>query len=118
MTAGSATQRIEPQPWMTSPETRAVIAALTAAGAEARFVGGCVRDALAGRAGQDVDIATPHRPEQVIALAEAAALNAVRDGRAPGNSPPMSRLRPSAKSRTSRPGWPTAGRSCAAIKQA
>src|SRR3546814_3184357 len=47
MTAGSATQRIEPQPWMTAPETRAVIAALTAAGAEVRFVGGCVRDALA-----------------------------------------------------------------------
>src|SRR3546814_9432325 len=66
MTAGSATQRIEPQPWMTAPETRAVIAALTAAGAEVRFVGGCVRDALAGRAVKDVDIATPDRPEQVI----------------------------------------------------
>src|SRR3546814_10190256 len=77
MTAGSATQRIEPQPWMTAPETRAVIAALTAAGAEVRFVGGCVRDALAGRAVKDVDIATPDRPEQVIALLEAAGLKAV-----------------------------------------
>src|SRR3546814_14435942 len=52
MTADGATERIEPQGWMTAPESRAVIAALSAQGSEVRFVGGCVRDALAeiGRA--------------------------------------------------------------------
>src|SRR3546814_13932051 len=94
MTAGSATQRIEPQPWMTAPETRAVIAALTAAGAEVRFVGGCVRDALAGRAVKDVDIAKPDRPEQVIALLEAAGLQAVPTGLHHGPVPAIPRPRP------------------------
>ena len=32
--------RLDPQPWMTAPETVAVMAALSAAGGEARFVGG------------------------------------------------------------------------------
>src|SRR3546814_14578811 len=94
MTAGSGAKRVEPQPWMTAPETRAVIAALTAAGAEVRFVGGCVRDALAGRAVKDVDIATPDRPEQVIALLEAAGLKAVPTGLDPGTVPALSGRRP------------------------
>jgi len=33
--------RLPPQPWMTDPAARAVIAALDAEGAEVRFVGGC-----------------------------------------------------------------------------
>ena len=41
--------KIEQQSWMTAPETRAVLAALGAEGAEPRFVGGCVRDAVIGR---------------------------------------------------------------------
>jgi poly(A) polymerase len=40
---------IEAQDWMTATATRAVLAALTADGAVARFVGGCVRDAVLGR---------------------------------------------------------------------
>lgn len=40
---------IRPLPWMTKPQTRAVLGALESAGATARFVGGCVRDALMGR---------------------------------------------------------------------
>ena len=52
--------RLDPQPWMTDPRTRAVMDALEAAGGAdcARFVGGCVRNALMGRAVADVDIAT------------------------------------------------------------
>jgi poly(A) polymerase len=65
---------------MTAPETRAVVAALSAAGAEVRFVGGCVRDALAGRRVKDVDLATPDRPERVIELLQAAGLKAVPTG--------------------------------------
>ncbi len=76
----TAAGRIEPQAWMTAPETAAVLAALAAEGAAPRFVGGCVRDALAGRRVKDVDIATPDPPEQVVALLEAAGLKAVPTG--------------------------------------
>ena len=54
--------------WMTAPATRAVVKALTADGADVRFVGGCVRDALLGRESADIDIGTPDPPERVIAL--------------------------------------------------
>ena len=79
-----ASERIEPQPWMTMPATAAVLAALTARGETVRFVGGCVRDTLAGRAITDIDIATPDPPATVRALAEAAALEAHPTGIAHG----------------------------------
>jgi poly(A) polymerase len=41
---------------------------LTAAGHEALFAGGCVRDRLLGHAPKDYDIATSARPEQVLKL--------------------------------------------------
>lgn len=94
MTAGSATERIEPQPWMTAPETQAVIAALAAGGTEVRFVGGCVRDALAGRPVKDVDIATPDHPPRVIALLESAGLKAVPTGLDHGTVTAVSGHRP------------------------
>ena len=68
------------QPWMRTPETRAVMAALAAAGGEARFVGGCVRNALTGHPVDDIDIATTLTPGQVIAALEAAKLKAVPTG--------------------------------------
>ena len=61
-------------PWMTAPATRAVIDALTADGADVRFVGGCVRDALLGRESDDIDIGTPDPPEHVLALLEGAGI--------------------------------------------
>ena len=72
--------RLPPQPWMSTPATMAVIAALTAGGSEVRFVGGCVRDAMLGRAVTDIDIATPDEPTRVIELLEAAGLKAVPTG--------------------------------------
>ncbi len=45
-----------------------IVRRLQAAGHEAVFVGGCVRDALMGRAPHDWDIATSARPEAVEAL--------------------------------------------------
>ena len=74
------TKRLALQPWMHAPATEAVIAALTAGGAEVRFVGGCVRDALLGRPVTDIDIATPDEPKRVIELLEAAGLKAVPTG--------------------------------------
>jgi poly(A) polymerase len=73
-----------PQPWISAAATRAVIAALTADGAQVRFVGGCVRDALAKRTVGDIDIATPDTPETVIALLERAGIKAVPTGIAHG----------------------------------
>ncbi|MBM3487667.1 MAG: CCA tRNA nucleotidyltransferase [Alphaproteobacteria bacterium] len=65
---------------MTAPETRRVIAAIEAGGARALFVGGCMRDAVLGRAVKDVDIATPEPPSRVVALLEAAGIRAVPTG--------------------------------------
>ncbi|HXY98653.1 MAG TPA: CCA tRNA nucleotidyltransferase [Stellaceae bacterium] len=69
--------RIGVQPWMSAAPTRAVLAAL---GGDGRFVGGCVRDALLGRAIGDVDIATPLPPEDVMRRLEAAKIKAVPTG--------------------------------------
>ncbi len=70
---------LSPQPWMTATPTRKVMDALHAAG-QARFVGGCVRDALLGRAVSDIDIATPLEPPAVIDALKAAGLKAVPTG--------------------------------------
>ncbi len=79
-----ATDRIEQQDWMTRSSTIAVLAALTAAGAPARFVGGCVRDSVLGRAVKDIDIATPTPPETVMALLADAGIKVVATGLAHG----------------------------------
>ena len=67
------------QPWMTSEPTRKVMAALGAIG-EARFVGGCVRDALLGRPVVDIDIATPMTPVEVTRALKQAGLKAIPTG--------------------------------------
>lgn len=51
---------------------------------EARLVGGAVRDALLGIAAADIDIATVHAPEQVIALLREAGVRVVPTGLAHG----------------------------------
>ncbi|MCV2882080.1 CCA tRNA nucleotidyltransferase [Actibacterium sp. XHP0104] len=66
--------------WISAPETRAVCAALTDAGYQALFVGGCVRNALLGAPVSDLDIATDARPEQVMDVVRAAGLAAVPTG--------------------------------------
>ncbi len=66
------------QPWMTAPETRAVIAALTPE--KARFVGGSVRNALMGQPVIDIDIATPLPPERVMERLKAAGIDAIPTG--------------------------------------
>ena len=78
------TGKLPPQPWMEFAETRAVVAALGRDGAEVRFVGGCVRDALAHRPVKDIDLATRDPPEKVIALLEAAGIRAIPTGIAHG----------------------------------
>ena len=72
--------QLPPQPWITERATRAVVEALRAEGAEVRFVGGCVRDSVAGRPVRDIDIATVDPPEKVLALLAAAGLKGVPTG--------------------------------------
>jgi poly(A) polymerase len=68
------------QPWLSDPATQKVCAMLTDAGAEALFVGGCVRNALLGAPVSDMDIATDTEPQKVMDLARAAGIKAVPTG--------------------------------------
>jgi poly(A) polymerase len=47
-----------------------IVARLRAAGHQAYFVGGCVRDLLLGREPKDFDVATSAPPDQVLTLFE------------------------------------------------
>jgi len=71
---------IAQQPWMTTPETRAVMAAFRTAGAEARFIGGCVRDAVLKRPAKDIDIATPQEPDRVLEILHDADIRVIPTG--------------------------------------
>jgi poly(A) polymerase len=66
--------------WLTAAPTRAVLEILENAGYKALFVGGCVRDALARRAVNDIDLATDAHPRRVMTLASTAGLDAVPTG--------------------------------------
>jgi len=66
--------------WLERAATQAVCRALTGAGHQALFVGGCVRNALLGAAVADIDIATDALPQTVVELAEKAGLKPVPTG--------------------------------------
>ncbi|MCB1531597.1 MAG: CCA tRNA nucleotidyltransferase [Alphaproteobacteria bacterium] len=72
-------QTIEQQDWMSTQEVRAVMDALGGA-AQARFVGGCVRNALLDEEVGDIDIATTWTPEEVTQKLEAAGIKVVPTG--------------------------------------
>lgn len=74
------TARIALTDAMASPAAKRVIAVLRGEGAEVRFVGGCVRDAVLGRAAHDIDIATTAQPEQVMAALERAGVKVIPTG--------------------------------------
>jgi poly(A) polymerase len=93
-------RRIAPPSWIVEPATQAILAALAAGGAKARFVGGAVRDALVGgpdaglneeedsasaaQNDMDIDIATPAAPELVVELLRQAGIKVVPTGLAHG----------------------------------
>jgi poly(A) polymerase len=68
--------RIAPPAFLAEPGLAAVLRALP----EARVVGGAVRDALAGRAVADVDLATPRPPDRVTQALTEAGIRAVPTG--------------------------------------
>jgi poly(A) polymerase len=71
-------------PWRDWDETKTLLAAFAAASVEARFVGGCVRDALLSRPVTDIDLATPATPDDVISLLEKAGIRVIPTGIAHG----------------------------------
>ena len=84
------------RPWMTTPEVSAVLDALEAAGGAecARFVGGCVRNALINRPISDVDIATTLTPEAVTQALQAAGIKAVPTGAVHGTITAVAKGKP------------------------
>lgn len=87
---------LEGQDWLTADATRAVMAALAAAGGAdcARFVGGCVRNAVLGAPIDDVDIATVLTPEAVVKALRAAGLKSVPTGMEHGTVTAISERQP------------------------
>lgn len=74
------TGKLGPEPWLTDPATLRVINALRADGDDVRFVGGCVRDAIAKRPVKDIDIGTPSKPDRIIELLAKAGIKSVPTG--------------------------------------
>jgi poly(A) polymerase len=76
------TQSIPIQPWMKTPQTQAVMAALETRGGKgcARYVGGCVRNTIMKRPVDDIDISTVLTPDEVTQALRAAGLKAVPTG--------------------------------------
>jgi poly(A) polymerase len=66
--------------WLVHPGTQALCAALEAAGHQALFVGGCVRNALMQVPVADIDLATDATPAAVTKVAEAAGFKVVPTG--------------------------------------
>jgi poly(A) polymerase len=64
--------------WIRHPATQAVTTAFPKG--TVRFVGGCVRDTLLGRAIKDIDLATPLRPEEVAEHMRAAGIKVIPTG--------------------------------------
>ncbi|MFC4725525.1 CCA tRNA nucleotidyltransferase [Glycocaulis abyssi] len=80
---GRMADRLRPEdhPWLTDPAGLAVMDALLAAAPDgARYVGGCVRNALIGAPVSDTDIATVLTPGETMAALEAAGIRAVPTG--------------------------------------
>ncbi|WP_299983657.1 CCA tRNA nucleotidyltransferase [uncultured Ruegeria sp.] len=66
--------------WITKQATQDVCTALTDGGAQALFVGGCVRNALLQAPVSDIDIATDAKPDRVMELAQGAGLKPIPTG--------------------------------------
>jgi poly(A) polymerase len=72
--------RIDPPAWMNDQPSRRLFAALAAQSIAARFVGGCVRNAVLGRPVDDIDLAVDKPPETVMRALEAAKIKAIPTG--------------------------------------
>ena len=76
------TETFGARPWMTAAPVGRVLDALEAEGGAgcARFVGGCVRDAVLGRPVDEIDIATTLTPDLTTRALRSAGLKAIPTG--------------------------------------
>lgn len=74
------TGKLSKKHFMVAEDTLRVMHSLLRDGGDARFVGGCVRDALANRRIIDIDIATPLKPEEVTQRLEADKIQVIPTG--------------------------------------
>jgi poly(A) polymerase len=65
---------------MTASDTRRLIEVFEGAGAEIRFVGGCVRDSLLGVEVRDIDIATDALPDRTMGILRDAGIKSIPTG--------------------------------------
>jgi poly(A) polymerase len=65
---------------MRTPGLMKILSALNGQGDQVRFVGGCVRDAIADRPIKDIDLATPLPPERVVEKLQEAGVKVVLTG--------------------------------------
>lgn len=75
-----AAGKIEPPAWMVEAPTQRLLAALNAADVTARFVGGCVRNAVLGKGADDLDLAVDKPPETVMRALETAGIKVIPTG--------------------------------------
>ena len=89
-------EQVVRQAWMQAPATLAVMDALQRSGGEdcARFVGGCVRNAVLKRPVDDIDIATVLTPDQVMQALTDANIRWVPTGVEHGTITAVSEGRP------------------------
>ncbi len=75
-------KKIDPPTWLRTEALRTVMAALNNGDgfSKALVVGGAVRNVLVGKAVHDIDIATQHTPDQVIALLSAVGVKTIPTG--------------------------------------
>ena len=65
---------------MTASDIRRLIEVFEGAGAEIRFVGGCVRDSLLGIEVRDIDIATDALPDRIMGILRDAGIKSIPTG--------------------------------------
>ncbi|MEM7196765.1 MAG: CCA tRNA nucleotidyltransferase [Pseudomonadota bacterium] len=69
------------QVFLDQPHVKTLIEHLQSAQLEARFVGGCVRDALLGKSPYDIDLATPSPPDEIMQKLRKVAIKTYQVGR-------------------------------------
>lgn len=72
--------KLAPPAWMIDAPTQRLFAALDAGRIAARFVGGCVRNAVLGREVDDLDLAVDKPPQEVMRALQTAAIKVVPTG--------------------------------------
>ena len=66
--------------FINDPTSKKIMSLLNKEGDFARFVGGCVRDSLINIRTNDIDIATKHKPENIIEILSSNSIKVIPTG--------------------------------------